>query len=328
MRITVRCTRRNYVDAPMHGAPRSKSACAVLLSGGNRVQLRRHTNCPLYTVPKHPLRTMLDPITRVVFIALVFGFPRTLLSLTADEIVARSAEVIHGDWERAPEYDFCANAKYGNVTTTTAVLMLDGSPYYRLVARNGLLLSEADQAAEQSKYEKAVRERRGENAEEHKRRVAGYQAERTRNQRLLEEFTKAMQFALAGEATVSGRQTYVVRGKPRPGYTPASKETKVLSGMVGTIWVDRETYHWVKAEAEVTRPVAVVGFIATVDPGTRFELEEAAVDENTWLATHFSMRTSARVFFLFHRRTMKDESYFNYQPVGRLSPASCAVGRP
>lgn len=276
----------------------------------------------------HTKTAMSRQIAFTVLVAALIGSSSSSLGLTADEIAARSAQVIHRDWERAPEYDFCATARSGSGTTTTAVLMLEGSPYYRSVARNGLPLPEGEQAAEQSKYERAVRERRAESAEEHERRVADYVAERTRNQRLLEEFTKAMHFELVGDATVLGRQAYVIQGDPRSGYTPTTKETKVLTAMTGTISVDRDSFHWVKAEAKVTRSVAVIGFIATVDPGTRFELEEAPVSESVWLATHFSMRTSARVLFLFHRRSLKDESYFNYQPSGRLSPGSCAVGRP
>jgi hypothetical protein len=141
---------------------------------------------------------------------------------------------------------------------------------------------------------------------------------------LLEEFTRAMQFELIGRATMLGRETYVVRGIPQPGYVPRSRETKVLTGMVGTIWIDSDSFHWVKVEAEVTRSVAVAGFIATVVPGTRFELEEAPLDGTIWLVAHFSMKTATRFLFLFRHATLKDETYFNYQPTGGLSPASCA----
>ena len=267
---------------------------------------------------------MLAHTTISIAVAALLQLPNSMLAITAEEIVDRSAQVVHSDWERAPEYDYCATASSAGGLTTTAVLMLEGSPYYRLVARNGVPLSEADEQSEQSKYEITHRERRIEGPEQRARRVANYEVERHRNQLLLEEFTRAMTFELAGTAQLLGRDTYVVRGKPRPGYKPASKETKVLTGMLGTIWVDRETFHWVRVEAEVTRPVAIAGFFATVDPGTKFELEQAPVNHELWLASHFSMKTSARVFFLFHRRTMKDEQYSNYQPAGSLAPVSCA----
>ena len=222
-------------------------------------------------------------IQRLLAIIVILGAPDPCLGISGDEIVAASAQIVHRDWERAPNYEYCARAPSGNGTTTTAVLMLDGSPYYRLVARNGIPLSATAERDEQSKFEAAVRERDAESTTNHDRRIADYAAERLRNQLLLEEFTKATQFELAGTATVGRHETYVIRAKPRPGYRPKSKETKVLTGMVGTMWIDRETLHWVRVEAEVTKSVAVVGFVATVQPGTRFEFEQTPIDEDTWL---------------------------------------------
>ena len=48
--------------------------------------------------------------------------------------------------------------------------------------------------------------------------------------------------------------------------------------MEGTLWIDRDTFQWVKVEAQVTRPVKIVGFLAEVEPGTHFELEKKPID--------------------------------------------------
>jgi hypothetical protein len=34
---------------------------------------------------------------------------------------------------------------------------------------------------------------------------------------------------------------------------PKSRETKVLTGMQGTMWIDTKTYQWVKVTASVFR---------------------------------------------------------------------------
>jgi hypothetical protein len=61
------------------------------------------------------------------------------------------------------------------------------------------------------------------------------------------------------------------------------------------------------------RPVSIAGFLARVQPGTRFELEKMPVANGIWLPKHFAMKSSARILFLFRHHSQEDETYFNYQ---------------
>ena len=47
--------------------------------------------------------------------------------------------------------------------------------------------------------------------------------------------------------------------------------------MRGKMWIDTRQYQWVKVHAEVFRPVAFGLFIAHVEPGTEFTLEESPI---------------------------------------------------
>ncbi|HEU4635151.1 MAG TPA: hypothetical protein VFS41_03175, partial [Edaphobacter sp.] len=79
-----------------------------------------------------------------------------------------------------------------------------------------------------------------------------------------------------------------------------------------------------QVEAEVIRPVRIKGFVARVDPGTRFKLKQMPIDtSDTWLPSHFSMQSRARILLLFPKSSQADETYFHYEGNGLLSPESC-----
>ncbi len=246
-------------------------------------------------------------------------------TLSVQEIVHRSAQATQQDWQRAPEFDYCELDQADKVHRTYQVSMIEGSPYSRLVAVNGQDLPVDARESEARKQAAEVLRRQNETAEQHRKRVAQYERERRRDQLLLGEFTDAMDFSLAGSALIDKHETYVLDAKPRPGYVPKSMETKVLTGMRGRLWVDHESFRWVKVEAEAFRPVSIEGFLARVEPGTRFELEEMPVGDSagTWLMSHFEMQAHARILFVFPKSSMEDSMYFQYKPNGALSAEAC-----
>jgi hypothetical protein len=67
--------------------------------------------------------------------------------------------------------------------------------------------------------------------------------------------------------------------------------------MPGKMWVDEQQYQWVRVQAEVFRPVVFGLFIAHVEPGTRFLLEQEPVEGRIWLRSHFTTPVKARILF-------------------------------
>jgi hypothetical protein len=165
--------------------------------------------------------------------------------------------------------------------------------------------------------EKADVQRRAESPAAHARRIAGYEKGRRRDHLLFQQMTAAFDFHMAGTDTLNGREAYRLRATPKPGYRPPNTQSQVLSGMEGTLWIDRQSMQWAKVEAHVVRPVSIEGFLARVQPGTRFELEYAPVAAGIWEPTHFIMASHARVLFVYNRRERDDESYSGYH----LNPA-------
>ena len=124
--------------------------------------------------------------------------------------------------------------------------------------------------------------------------------------------TAAFDFHLAGKRHLNGYDVCVLKATPRKSYKPPDRDSQVLRGMEGTLWIDQRTFQWVKVEAHVTHPVRIEGFLAEVDPGTKFEVEKRPVTGDVWMASRYSMKSNAKIMLLFPHRGQEDESYFNY----------------
>jgi len=229
-------------------------------------------------------------------------------------IVQRSMQANNRDWQVAPQYDYFERDRNDGTSRTYRVTMIFGSPYRQLVALDGEPLSAQQRAAEQSKLEQATARRRNESPRERTRRNAEYRKERQRDHQMIEQLAAAFNFRLAGQQKQGSRDVYVLEATPRAGYVPPTRNAAVLTGMRGTLWVDAQTFQWIKVEAEVTRPVQIAGFVARVMPGTRFALEYAPVTSDVWLPTHYTMQSHARLLYVFSRRDQADESYYGYTP--------------
>ena len=236
------------------------------------------------------------------------------------QIVQRSVENINVDWSAAPSYNFqerdVISKDDSRSSKTYEVMMIDGSPYNTLIAVEGRPLSAAQAAAEQKKLEQEIARRRNENPRARQKRIAEDQRERRQDNALIREMAQAFDFKFVGEETLDGRRCFVLDATPRPGYVPRSRDTKVLKGMRGKMWIDEQHYQWVKVHAEVFRPVTFGLFLAHVEPGTAFTLEQRPVAGKLWLPSHFEMSVNAQILILSRRYT-DDETYSNYRPAGK-----------
>ncbi len=251
-----------------------------------------------------------------------FAMCAAAAEIDANAIIRRSVAETLADWKHAPDYAFVehdiTSKKDGPKSSKTyETIMIDGSPYQKLIADNGQPLSKEEQAAEDQKLQQEINRRAHESKRERARRVGKYLRERTQNHAMLREMINAFNFKLAGEETVNGRDAYIFDALPKPGYQPKTREGRVLTGMRGRLWVDKATDQWVKVEARVVRPVSMYGFLAKVSPGTRFELECAPVAGGLWLPKHFAVDVNATALGFFNENSTDDETYSNYRPMNK-----------
>jgi hypothetical protein len=242
---------------------------------------------------------------------------------TAETIIAKSVQANERDWHAEPQYSYTQTTKDSTGTKTYEVTMLFGSPYKRLVRVNGEPLSPQERDREQQKFNEALARRRSQSKGAAAQRVSEYEKERHRDRLMMQQLTKAFRFTLTGESELSGRHVYVLRADPRPDYRPPNMEAHVLSGMKGELWIDKDSFQWVRVIAHVISPVNIGGFIATVEPGTYFELEKGPVTDQIWLPTHFKTQSQSKVIKIFHHATQEEETYSDY----RLTPHQYLVQR-
>ncbi len=241
--------------------------------------------------------------------------------MTAAEIVHRSVAVNTADWQAQPDYahreldlkskiDSSGQART-EASKTYEVMMIDGSPYDRLIAIRNEPLSRAQEQEEELKLKSEMERRQSESAHERQARIGKYQSERSEEHMLMQQMVAAFTFRLAGEQQIEGSDCYVLDAIPNPDYRPPVERARVLTGMKGRLWIDKAHYHWVKVQAEVTSPVAFGLFIAKVKPGTSFELEQAPVGE-VWLPKSFIETVNATVLGFYGMRTREEEHYSDY----------------
>lgn len=257
-----------------------------------------------------------------------FSIPSFPESINVRTIVEKSVAANNRDWDAAPGYACFVREQHDHGTKTYDELMIDGSPYRRLVAINGRRLSPDQEAHEQQKMKQAIAARQQESSEARQRRISKYETDRKRDQMLMNQMTKAFTFKLAGKKKLDGRPVYLLKATPRPGYQPPTMQTKVLTGMRGRLWIDTKEFQWVKVEAEATRAVSIAGFLARVEPGTRFELERIPVGNGIWLTKHFSMKARAKIFFFITQTRQENDYYFDCHKQGSLEAEERLAANP
>jgi hypothetical protein len=233
-----------------------------------------------------------------------------------DTIVQRSVEANRRDVQAAARYAYSETLRDGDTTKTFDVDVIDGTPYRRLVMIDGQRLSANDAHHEAEKLERERVTRAAESRQVRDRRIAGYEKNRDRVLRLLDELPRAFEYRLVSTAAVDGRPTLLLEGTARAGYVPPTIDAGVLRAARVEFWIDVASYHWVRVRARVLRPVTLAGFLVAVQPGTEFTLDEAPVADGVWLPSHFAMRTRSAILSLIPHHSDDTRTYFDYHPSG------------
>lgn len=240
--------------------------------------------------------------------AMLFLLP--VLSLSGQgpdplEIVRRSVEKDRLNFERANDYSYVQHTEQrqfgrgGRIekveSRTYDVIVIDGEPYEKLVAKDGKPLPEREARKEQEKLDRELARRRAENPGERARRISEQEKRRREGREFAQEIPDAFTFRLAGEDVLEGRPVWILEAEPKPGYKGKAKRADLLTKFRGKLWIDQQDYQWVRVEAETIAPVRFGWILAKLDPGARMTFEQRRVHDEVWLPSHAWMRLGARV---------------------------------
>jgi hypothetical protein len=241
----------------------------------------------------------------------------------AHEIVQRSVAAMEGNWKIARNYTFLEREEErqldseGRVKSkevkTYDITLLEGSPYLRLTERDDHPLPPAEEKKERAKLEKSIAERQKEIPAERQRRIDDYERRRQRQRETMQEVAEAFDFRVAGQDRIDGRDVRILDATPRQGYNPRSRDAKILPHVRGRLWIDQQTYHWVKLEAEVIDPVSWGLFLVRLDRGARIWFDETLVNNEVWMPKHVSITASARLGVFKKIRVEQDTTFRNFR---------------
>ncbi len=193
------------------------------------------------------------------------------------------------------------------------VLFLEGSPYRKLLEKDGKPLPEAEARFEEDKLKAVAEERRRETPEQRRKRLEEAEKARDRNRAALREVPDAFLFRVTGEETVNGRKTWVTWFEPRPGYTPRDRRAKIFPHLKGKLYIDQEEYHWVRAEAELFDTFSFGWILVRVHKGSRAVVEQTRTAEGHWVQSKIDLQADARVGLLKHYRIDQQILYSNFR---------------
>ncbi len=241
----------------------------------------------------------------------------------AREIVLRSLDRDRANDRVARQYTFIQRVEMrqvdgaGNVekreSKTYDVTLLEGSPYTRLIARDDKPLSAKDEAKERRKLERSIEERRKETEAERSRRTAEWRKKQDKQLEERQQILDAYEFRLAGEDVIDGQSAWMIDTVPRPGYKPRGGMTRFFPKIKGRLWVAKNGYDWVRAEAETIDTITIGGILARVHKGTRFWFEQTRVNDEVWLPKHMSATYSGRLALVKRLRGELDVTYRDYR---------------
>jgi len=214
-------------------------------------------------------------------------------------------------------------------TKTSEILELYGEQVERLIAKNDKPLPEKDARKEEEKIQKVIDKRKNESEEERDKREKKEEKDREQDRQFVREVADAYNFTFVGIDSLSGRDTYVIDGEPRPGYEPHLKEAKILPKFRFRAWIDKDEAQWKKLDVQCIDTVSFGLFLARVHKGSRIIIEQTRINDEVWLPQHIAVKIDVRLALLKNFDVEDDITYRDYKkfrtdskiiPVGEAQP--------
>ncbi len=235
----------------------------------------------------------------------------------ASEIVESATAALRADWAADLSYAFVEKdetQKGDKVASKTfEVVMIDGSDYHVPLAIDDQAVPPSRRKTELLKLKSEMQRRTNESPSARRSRIEEWKKQRDENGELLLDFPAALTFHLQGEEIKNGHAAYVFSATPKPGVVPATRAAKVLTGIEGKAWVEKETLHPIRVECSVIKPVPVFGALASVLPGTDIDIGMTKVADSIWLIDSVSMKLKVAKVRVFKSTAVTRYTYSHYR---------------
>ncbi len=236
----------------------------------------------------------------------------------ARDIVRKSVANCERDWRTSMSWAWTetdVSASEGRKEATVSEMApLNGTPWERLIMKDGHPLTAEEQRREKRKFERVQKQRESETSAEHQARIRKYEDERA----FIREIPDAYNFTLLGAETVDGHPSWKIGISPRPGFVATTAHAALLKHFDGTLWIDKEDLQWVKAEAEAKDTVSIGWFVARVSQGAHFTFEQTEVADGLWMPKRLTVNGLLRVMMVYGKHVDADITYSGYHEARQL----------
>jgi hypothetical protein len=206
---------------------------------------------------------------------------------------------------------------HGNVAKTeirtSEVLEVYGEQVEKLTAKDDKPLSEEEAKKEDEKIQKIIDKRKNESDDARRKRLAKEEKERDEERQFVLEIADAFDFRLLGSEMIDGHDSWVLEGKPHPGYQPKHRDAKMLSKVEGRIWIDKAEAQWVKLEITAIDTLSFGLFLARIEKGAHVIVEQTRINDEVWLPRYVEARLDAKVLLLKTYREDLEQTFRDYK---------------
>jgi hypothetical protein len=190
------------------------------------------------------------------------------------------------------------------------VVTLLGTPYERLIGKNGKpLLADAEKREEQ-KFERTQFARQNELKGQRDNRIRKWKEQI----RFLEEAPDAFEFKMLPDEEMNGRPAFVIECKPKAGFVARQDRSKMFAKIEAKAWVDKKNLQIVKLEADTLNPVSIGWVRARIGRGTHMELEQMRLDDGSWVLKKLGIEGRAKVLLVDNKQLDETVIYSEYKP--------------
>jgi hypothetical protein len=165
-----------------------------------------------------------------------------------------------------------------------------GHRIWRTIAKNGQPLSAKDQAKEDHRVEKVIRDLdsgRWVAPPDNQRRVK------------LSALLRVSRFTIARRERFRQRDMIVIDFEPNPDLKSADFYDRFINKLAGAIWVDERDLQIARAEFHLVEAFKVGGgALAAMKPGSSFGAEQDRINDGIWLPIYDEVRIGARAMLV------------------------------
>lgn len=246
--------------------------------------------------------------------------PTLLAQVTANEKHIEEMLDNYGYTETTQQREFGDNgALRVKESEVYELTFYQGNRIRRLISKNDRPLSASEQAEEDKRIEKFIRNLEKKEAEKERKAQRASGRERAddddENGRLsISDILRASRLINPRREVFRGRQVIVFDFEPLPGYKPQKDYEKFFGKTAGVIWIDDADRQVARLEATLIDTFKIGGgLLASLKKGATFVFEQQRVNDEIWLPTSVEVNLSAKVLLFKSINANQLTTFGNYQ---------------